>query len=390
MQTAVVPIHPIPLTVGNVQTAYSETDVFGDAQTVLPVNVRIFPYEAPLALDQVLNLPFGLKYALPVNKSTALALVAQRASDDHLDSSQYAVGVFIDGTAGLGGVTPGNRVLYGSAPPISLVRDDRPLTSAMHEIGHGLGLVHASNECGGGQDGDDDDNVKDASGNDVLVNGVPVNNKQVGEPWPKDETGQIQGVGLDRRNWNIFATGSLPRPVIAGYPAASQYFDFMSYCLATDSAAQLEADHWISVRNWERLIDFHAPAQALPAAAHPSARAASGTPLRVIATVDAAGRATIVDVAPGQEAGTPPTPGSPYRIELRAATGATLASVVPATSTVADGGLPATLLEATLPLTSSTADVVVSSGGVELAHRLRSMHAPTAKDPQPGDQGARR
>ena len=101
----------------------------------------------------------------------------------------------------------------------------------MHEIGHGLGLVHASNECGGGQDNDDDDNLKDAAGNNILLNGKPQSNGQVGEPWPPDEQGQIQGIGLDRRNWDIFRTGSLPRTIVEGYPAAGdEYYDFMSYC----------------------------------------------------------------------------------------------------------------------------------------------------------------
>ena len=44
------------------------------------------------------------------------------------------------------------------------------------------------------------------------------------------------------------------------------------------------------------------------------------------------------------------------------------------------------MLEATLPLTSSTASVVVSGGGVELTRRARSPHAPTVTllSPRPG------
>ena len=46
-----MPVHPIPLTVGGVQTSMSEQQVFGSAQTVLPLKVRIFPYDSPLPVD---------------------------------------------------------------------------------------------------------------------------------------------------------------------------------------------------------------------------------------------------------------------------------------------------------------------------------------------------
>lgn len=85
----------------------------------------------------------------------------------------------------------------------------------------------------------------------------------------------------------------------------------MSYCLAGQSAAQLKADHWISVRNWNRLIAFHPPAQALPAAASGSARAAGEMPLGVIATVDSAGSTSIFEVEPGQVTPARATAASP-------------------------------------------------------------------------------
>ena len=393
VQTASVPVHPIPLTVGNVQPRFSETEVFGDAQTVLPVNVRIFPYQAPLAVDRVLSLPFGVKLALPVNQFTALALISGRSSDDHYASDQYPVGVFIDGGPLGNGVTAPLRVLdappaFGpfSRSPLSIVADDRPLTSVMHEIGHGLGLVHADTGSVAGNPPDFTgphplDGTPDCGGNSRATG-------QVGETWPAsapfDNEGWLYGVGLDRRNWNILQTGSVPRTVVAGYPTGTQYYDFMSYC-GGGTVSVLETSHWISVRNWERLIDFHPPAQALPAAAERRAKAAAATPVRVIATVDAAGNTSIVDVASGQQTAASPTPGSPYRIELRGASGDTLASVVPATTTIqADHQRSGFLLEATLPLTSSSASVVVSAGGMELARRARSLQAPTAKIVSPG------
>jgi hypothetical protein len=358
VSTAVVPIHPIPLTVGGVQTPMTEQQVFGSAQTVLPLKVRIFPYDAPLPVDGM-------------SSEDASYAVNERGANDGLIGSDYPIGVFIDGTPNLGGLTLAGRKLYDQTGPISIVRDDRPLSSAMHEIGHGLGLSHADTLP-------HPDGTADCGGN---------SNGQVGEAWPPDNEGRIQSIGLDWRNWTVGQSGSLPQTVVEGYDHVGKalqsnyfYYDFMSYCLPTDNNVQLEADHWISMRNWNRLIAFHPPAQALPAAASRAARAAGATPLRVIATVDSAGNTSVFEVEPGQVTPAGPTAGSSYRIESRDAGGAVLASVTPTTTFVhIDGQRPGLLLEATLPFAASTADVVVSGGGVELAHRDRSRHAPTVK-----------
>jgi len=376
VSTAIVPIHPIPLTVGGVRTSQSETQVFGDAQTILPVNLQIHPYEAPIALDAKIG-PFNLQF--PVNTTFASALVAARAGNEQLDSTQYPIGVFVNGTAGLGGSTLRGRVLDSppvkalalqlSFPPVSIVPDaGRPLTAVMHEIGHGLGLVHADTGSGNPATGPHPDGTPDCGGN---------SNGQIGETWPPDNEGRLQSVGIDRRNWNIFQTGSLPRTIIENYPATgNRYYDFMSYCPA---GGVFESQDWISLRNWNQLVAFHPPPQTLPAARDRRARPESGTPLRVIATVDSAGNTSVFDVAPGQQTAAEPTVGSPYRIELHDAADGTLTSVVPTTTTIhEDHQGSGVLLEATLPFAPSTASVVVSANGAELARRARSPHAPTA------------
>ena len=390
--TVTVPIHPIPLTVRGVQSNKTENQVFEDAQTVLPVNVQIFPYDTPLAVDGDSTVQ-------------AAAAVDQRAIDNNVDDTQYPIGVFIDGTPGLGGdtiTTPGKVLDGGIGPPISIVRDDRPLTSVTHEIGHGLGLVHADTGSGPGCGlpsqpaganciGPHPDGTPDCGGNSNKQN-VPAYQgpPQVGEAWPPDNEGLLDGVGLDRRNWNIFQTGSLPTAVVAGYPAGGDlYYDFMSYCANPNetNTAGNRPDAWISVRNWNRLIGFHPPAQALPAAAAARAlpavgaaraRGASGMSLLVMATVDSANQTSVFDVVPGERASGPPTAGSPYRVQLRDSAGHTLSSVVPATNMVhIDGQRPGLLLEATLPMLPSAASVAISAGGVTLTSRARSPHAPT-------------
>jgi hypothetical protein len=378
--TANVDVYPIPLTVGGVQTSRTVDQVFGSAQTVLPVNVNIYPYETPLAVD-------GL------NDTQAAAAVYLRALRDGRTNAQYPIGVFTDGALqntalnNSGGLSISGRVLYNPqqlfslpTPPISVVADDRPLTSVMHEIGHGLGLVHA--DTGSlvpgpppAATGPHPDGTPDCTGN---------SGGQIGEAWPPDNKGLLQGVGFDLRNWTA-------RILDEGHPnAANSYYDFMSYC-GNGSVSQIEADHWISVRNWSRMIAFHPPAQTLPTSVRSGAlaQAAGDTPLLVLATVDSAGKTSIFDVAPGLQSGVGPTAGSPYRIELRDAADNILASAVPATSGVhSDGQQPGTLLEATLPFVPSAASVVISAEGVELSRRTRSSHAPDVAIIAPGP-GAR-
>ena len=111
-----------------------------------------------------------------ITQSERLGFALNRLSDwasDH-SSSVYPIGVFRDDSK-LGGVTNGGAQLFGGTQPLSIVRDDRPLTSAAHEIGHGLGRVHAGLTCGSNGSG------------------------QVGEAWPPNNDGALDGIGLDTR-----------------------------------------------------------------------------------------------------------------------------------------------------------------------------------------------
>jgi virginiamycin B lyase len=395
--TATVPIHPIPLTAGGTQTAKNVNQVFGTAQTVLPVNVQIFPYGTPLAVD-------GL------NNPQAAAAVDQRAIDNNVDDTQYLIGVFAKGEGQLtNGLTLPGKVLDGGVgPPISIVQDARPMTSVTHEIGHGLGLVHADTGSGPGSAGPHPDGTPDCGGNSNLQNGgqgLP----QTGEAWPPDNEGQLDGVGLDRRNWNIYQTGSLPTTFVNHFPAMNSiYYDFMSYCPFPPGVS--EAADWISVRNWTCLIVFPAPCPLIATLASATAatatravrpvrpvrpvravrsRTAGSTPLLVIATVDSSDQTSMFDVVPGERASAPPTAGSAYRVQLDDSAGRMLSSVVPAANLVhIDHQRPGLVLEATLPFLPAAASVSVTANGVTLTSRTRSAHPPTVEflSPRGGSQ----
>ena len=317
----------------------SEGELFGSAQVMMPADVQVFPYPAQ-PLD------------VPTDKDQAVAAVAQWATDNRFGTDEPAIGIFVDDNDFLGGVTSeawttqGYGLLYR---PAAIARDSRPISSVAHELGHLLGLPHADTVCGGN------------SGGQFGVASPPGNLR-----------GSIRGLGLDRR-----ASYSVPRVFHDEYPGA-EFVDLMSYCANND----LEGTHWIGLSNWRYLLEHNAPARLVPASAAGalgrSAQAqAVSRPLRVIATVDAAGAASVFSVAPGRDARARPEPGTAYRLELRDAAGATLSSAVPELRRL--GGSGTTLLTGTLDFAPSARQLVVIEGGRVLATRVRSAHAPTAR-----------
>jgi virginiamycin B lyase len=393
--TATIPIHPIPLTIGGTSgpcgtplalrcTRLSPDQVFADAETMMPFHFQIFPYRAPLAVD-------GTK-----NSCNAAASVSIQGAADNLGAGDYGVGVFTSSAGQVqNGCTLGGYTLFNNGAASAVLDTGRSITSVMHELGHGLSLPHAdtgtlSNACPPFPLHADNcgphaiDGTADCGGN---------SKGQTGETWPpgsgSDNEGRLGSVGLDRRAWDIFRTGSLPSTFVEGFDhqgkasPGAEYYDFMSYCGDKSSfPASFEADHWISIFNWNRLIAYHPPAQTLPPAADQSGQPGQGTPLRVIAIIDSDGNATVVSVSPGERTLGAPTPGSPYRIELRDAAGAVLDSVAATTGEMHvdfTGKRPEVLLDATLPFAPATAAVVVTAGARELAGRTRSAHSPTAR-----------
>lgn len=323
-----------------------------------------------------------------ITQSERLGFALNRLSDwasDH-SSSVYPIGVFRDDSK-LGGVTTGGAQLFGGTQPLSIVRDDRPLTSAAHEIGHGLGRVHAGLTCGSNGNG------------------------QVGEAWPPNNDGALDGIGLDTRLPSPYSVISSSAP---GAPAT--YYDLMSYCANTNesTAGGNLPDAWVSLRNWQRDLATAGPftnavrsatagaSSAGAAAARPtgrlattriaSAHPASARSLRVVAVVPVDGPAAVVEVAPDDGAPTPVDANQSYQLVARG-TGGKILSTSGAVPQVehTEHGLPVLLLSGRVPATG-VKGVEVMSGTKPITAQLGSAHAPTVKilAPKAGATAGRR
>jgi hypothetical protein len=209
------------------------------------------------------------------------------------------------------------------APP----GQNRPLTSVAHELSHQFGLVHASNECGGGQDSDGDDGGgQNGEGWSPPAPEPPGSPSGEGGGTPDDGIGQLDGIGLD--------TTKSPYLVIPNKGS----FDYMSYCAVNRGGG--DPGDWISPQNYQALLngDFLDPhaakdvgsARADAATAPPPisgmqpVSTLDPTHLRVRAVVSSAG-VTITSVGP--RVGPPlPTGTSAFTLVARGAQGQVLAT----------------------------------------------------------------
>jgi hypothetical protein len=291
--------------------------------------------------------------------------------------------------------------------PVAVVDPGRPLTDVAHEIGHMFGLAHASVACGGGTGG------------------------QTGQPWPPDQLGYIDGIGLDIAAPNAGLLNSYPvvdgppPPGLSGLSSGnpSQYMDFMSYCAGTGgenaNGTLGGSDAWISVRNWDyiateasclyqqlegtvsRSFDCGSAARGAQgadanAAASQQANAASVGANTQSAERDGAGmtsvygylapegaRIAVVDPTPSND----PLTGSssPMSLELEGAHGRLLAReplLVTDTHVDPDSkspGGPLVLFEGALPQRAAASAIAVVSDGQVLTIDRKPAHEPRLK-----------
>lgn len=227
----------------------------------------------------------------------------------------------------------------------------RPLTAATHELLHTYGIPHAGKNIGG--------IVGDSScGGDA--------NGQVGEVWPADNQGRLQGVSYDAASGDRVVDAD---DVAAG--TQRPLFDLMSYCGG-------EADAWLSPRNWNRAFAFMINAEEVvpttfQVPVRRSARQAQAIPVVpgtgfVVGIVEA-GQTRITGLEPADADHRVPAgdPASPVRVRGLDAAGRTLAEVGARVTTDTESG--ATTFIAQVPAGSAAVELV--EGGTVVDRRAK-------------------
>jgi hypothetical protein len=404
----VTDIVPVQLTVnGSGPSPYS---AFEWAHWLLPADLTIDESAGSVDITSIIQgCPSGIlgnRCSDRASKNSwALSAVEDFQSNYDNGSSPPMVGVSAT-TQSLGvedtSANDRSRLLGMTPEPAAVVDNNRPLTDVAHEIGHMFGLQHAGFECGGGGDNDNDDTG------------------QLGESWGPDNQGYINGIGFD-------IPGAAPYyPVVSGPGHSSstlcatdggsecggnsptQFFDFMSYCEASDPKADGTlgpTNTWISPRNWDYIATFascelmggdpfgcHQTAQvakwgevsaeqngaARDAGPAPVAEAGAGGKTRVYGYVDHAGTGiAIIDPTPtravlvGQR--------SPYTVALKGHGGRTMSRsgmLMTATHVDGPGGGPVLLLDGALPMRPGAMEMAILDAGKVVAVVKRPRHTP--------------
>ncbi len=230
----------------------------------------------------------------------------------------------------------------------------RPLTAATHELLHAYGAPHAGKNIGG--------IVGDLScGGDA--------NGQVGETWPADNRGRLQGVRYDAASGDRVVDAE---DVVAN--TQRPLYDLMSYCGG-------EADAWLSPRNWNRAFAFAINAEdvvptTFQVPIRRSARQAQAVPVLpgsgfVVGIVEA-GQTRITGLEPANRDHLAPAgdPASPVRVRGLDAAGQTLGEVGARVTTDSESG--ATTFIAPVPARSAAVEIVENGTVVDRRARGRA------------------
>lgn len=372
--TANIQMLPVLLSANGNPKPRDPDKAFNRVRDLLPVGLTVPPYRAVIDVSDIVN-------ASRITEESCFLFICDETSrditgddkrhmalerltdwaDDVEPRSRYFVVGLNPGT--LDGIMHG--VVASDTQAVGVLDAVRPLTTMTHEFLHGLGIKHASTACGGGANG------------------------QVGEDWPPDQRGYLQGIGLDRASGSGGSVGPYriiadPVQAPAGVttdsdPAlAGAAYDVMSYCVATAP----EWNSWISPRNWDRAAAFLRPSQAqterapaAPAPASPVRLTATARHIAVSGYVLPTGQAVITR-AQRAEGGAGAPGAGPIIVIAYAGDGAELSRVAARTSASSDGELgPATTFSAKLP-DGPVSRVEVQRDGVKLADVARSPSAP--------------
>jgi hypothetical protein len=242
--------------------------------------------------------------------------------------------------------------------PLILINDgsaNRPLTAASHEFGHALGMPHAelfpytnkaTADCGGSTGG------------------------QVGEPWPPDNQGRLQGVKFDQLRLGFGRIKDFTA-VVDGQGAS--LFDLMSYCAPNKP----ETNTWLSARNWNRafrtLLDYEGRINA--AAADRASAAATSSPGKAFAVgVVGSGGGRIDRIVPphGPDLIPTPVPSSPLHLRAFDAAGRALEDVGVLIQGTTFAGAPAEGGTFVGPVPVSAASVELVRDGIVLDRKVRN------------------
>ncbi|MDX6227597.1 MAG: hypothetical protein QOI76_987 [Frankiales bacterium] len=251
-----------------------------------------------------------------------------------------------------------------SPRPSLIVSTTRPLTSMAHELGHTLGLQHAGQACPG-------------SG---------PNDSQAGVPWPPDDKGFLQGIGLDL--WGIASgpfdftpTAAKPYRVIARNQPSSapEFYDYMSYCAGTNEVASATnaPDAWLSPRNWNLEVDALSAWTAKTGGATgpaPSALApARPVPLITVNAIGRGGVALILSTTPGTGTPAAARPSGPTLVGYNAA-GTEVTRAAMQDSVLGHDELHS--YAGSVAAHGVVRVAIVDQAGATVALRTRSAHAP--------------